>query len=40
MLKGKKLAVIGCGKLGEALVAGLSKNSVLNKEDIAATVGP
>ncbi|MBU6450640.1 MAG: pyrroline-5-carboxylate reductase [Cyanobacteria bacterium REEB67] len=39
MLKGKKLAVIGCGKLGEALVAGLCKNSELQKNDITATVG-
>jgi pyrroline-5-carboxylate reductase len=39
MLKGKKLAVIGVGKLGEALVAGLCKNSALDKSDIVGTVG-
>jgi pyrroline-5-carboxylate reductase len=39
MLTGKKLAVIGVGKLGEALVAGLCKNSKLSKEDISGTVG-
>jgi len=39
MLKGKKLAVIGVGKLGEALVAGLCKNSDLDKADIVGTVG-
>ncbi len=38
MLSGKKLAVIGVGKLGEALVAGLCKNSTLNKEDVSGTV--
>ncbi|MBS1994852.1 MAG: pyrroline-5-carboxylate reductase [Cyanobacteria bacterium SZAS LIN-2] len=39
MLEGKKLAVIGVGKLGEALVAGLCKNSGLTKGDIVGTVG-
>jgi pyrroline-5-carboxylate reductase len=39
MLKGKKLAVIGVGKLGEALIAGLLKNSDLTKDDIAGSVG-
>jgi len=39
MLKGKKLAVIGAGKLGEALVAGLCKNSALTTADITGTVG-
>ena len=39
MLTGKKLAVIGVGKLGEALVAGLCKNSQLSKADICGTVG-
>lgn len=38
MLKGKKLAVIGTGKLGEALISGLLKNGVLQKEDICGTV--
>jgi pyrroline-5-carboxylate reductase len=39
MLKGKKLAVIGVGKLGEALIAGLLKNSELSKNDISGSVG-
>jgi pyrroline-5-carboxylate reductase len=38
MLKGKKLAVVGVGKLGEAIIAGLLKNSELTKSDIAGTV--
>ncbi len=38
MLTGKKLAVIGVGKLGEALIAGLLKNGALNKDDIAGSV--
>lgn len=38
MLKGKKLAVIGTGKLGEALISGLLKNGVLQNEDICGTV--
>jgi pyrroline-5-carboxylate reductase len=39
MLKGKKLAVIGVGKLGEALVTGLLKQGELRREDIAGSVG-
>ena len=38
MLKGKKLAVIGVGKLGEALVLGLLNQGSLKKEDILGTV--
>ena len=38
MLAGKKLGVIGVGKLGEALVSGLLKESVIRKEDIAGSV--
>ncbi|HEY9682627.1 MAG TPA: pyrroline-5-carboxylate reductase [Oculatellaceae cyanobacterium] len=39
MLKGKKLAVLGVGKLGEALISGLLKNSDLTADDIVGTVG-
>jgi pyrroline-5-carboxylate reductase len=39
MLKGKKLGVIGVGKLGEALVTGLLKQGELRREDIAGSVG-
>ena len=39
MLKGKKLVVIGVGKLGEALISGLLKNSDLTVQDIEGTVG-
>lgn len=38
MLAGKKLGVIGVGKLGEALVSGLLKNSAIRKEDITGSV--
>lgn len=38
MLKGKKLTVIGVGKLGEALVLGLLNQGSLRKEDILGTV--
>jgi pyrroline-5-carboxylate reductase len=38
MLAGKKLGVIGVGKLGEALVSGLLKESVIRKEDIVGSV--
>lgn len=38
MLKGKKLAVIGAGKLGEALILGLLKQGDLKRENIAGTV--
>jgi pyrroline-5-carboxylate reductase len=39
MLTGKKLAVIGVGKLGEALVSGLCKTGTLSKDDVFGTVG-
>ena len=39
MLEDKVLTLIGAGKLGEALVLGLLKNSGLAKDDIRATVG-
>ncbi len=39
MLKGKKLAVIGVGKLGEALIAGLLKQGDLKASDITGSVG-
>jgi pyrroline-5-carboxylate reductase len=39
MLKGKKLAVIGVGKLGEALISGLLKQGDLKASDIAGSVG-
>ena len=39
MLENKTLALIGAGKLGEALVLGLLKNSPLTQKDIHATVG-
>jgi pyrroline-5-carboxylate reductase len=38
MLKGKKLAVIGVGKLGEALISGLLKQGDLKKDDIAGSI--
>jgi pyrroline-5-carboxylate reductase len=38
MLKGKRLAVLGVGKLGEAVIAGLLKNSELTTSDITGTV--
>lgn len=39
MLENKKLTLLGAGKLGEALISGLIKNSPLKKEDIRLTVG-
>lgn len=39
MLKNKKLAVIGVGKLGEALIAGLLNKGDLTASDIAGSVG-
>lgn len=39
MLAKKKLAVVGVGKLGEALISGLLKNSSLVAEDITGSVG-
>lgn len=38
MLKGKKLAVVGVGKLGEALISGLLKSGDLQKTDITGSV--
>jgi pyrroline-5-carboxylate reductase len=38
MLRGKKVAVLGVGKLGEALVTGLLKQGDLTKKDIAGSV--
>ncbi len=39
MLKGKKLAVIGVGKLGEALISGLLKKGELTVNEIVGSVG-
>jgi pyrroline-5-carboxylate reductase len=39
MLKGKKLAVVGVGKIGEALIAGLLKQGDLQTSDITGSVG-
>ena len=39
MLNGKKLAVIGVGKLGEALISGLLKQGGLTTDDIIGSVG-
>jgi pyrroline-5-carboxylate reductase (EC 1.5.1.2) len=39
MLKNKKLAVIGVGKLGEALISGLLKKDAISASDICGTVG-
>lgn len=39
MLKNKKLAVIGVGKLGEALISGLLKRDAINASDVTGTVG-
>lgn len=39
MLNNKKLAVVGVGKLGEALIAGLLKKGELKSGDIAGSVG-
>lgn len=39
MLKNKKLAVIGVGKLGEALISGLLKQGDLSDKDISGSVG-
>lgn len=38
MLEGKKLALLGVGKLGEALIAGMLKNSSLKPADITGSV--
>ena len=39
MLENKSLALIGAGKLGEALILGILKKSPLNHKDVVATVG-
>jgi pyrroline-5-carboxylate reductase len=39
MLEGKKLAVVGVGKLGEALISGLLKQGTLSAADIKGSVG-
>lgn len=39
MLKDKKLAVIGVGKLGEALIAGLLKDGAIDAKSVWGTVG-
>lgn len=39
MLNGKKLAVIGVGKLGEALIAGMLKQGTLAAANVSGTVG-
>ncbi|HMW01023.1 MAG TPA: pyrroline-5-carboxylate reductase [Acidobacteriota bacterium] len=39
MLRGKKIAIIGAGKLGEALVTGLLHRADVSREDITGTVG-
>lgn len=39
MLTGKKLAVIGVGKLGEALISGLLKDGALKASDLVGSVG-
>lgn len=39
MLKKKKLAVIGVGKLGEALISGLLKKDAISASDVLGTVG-
>ncbi|MBX9569793.1 MAG: pyrroline-5-carboxylate reductase [Candidatus Obscuribacterales bacterium] len=38
-MKGKKLAVVGVGKLGEALISGLLKQGDLKSSDIVGSVG-
>jgi len=38
MLKGKKIGIIGLGKLAEAIALGLLKNGVLARENIAGSV--
>lgn len=39
MLKNKKLAVIGVGKLGEALISGLLNKNAIDASDVCGTVG-
>lgn len=38
MLQGKKIGIIGIGKIGEALITGLLKEGVIHREDIAGSV--
>ena len=38
MLKGKRIAVIGVGKIGEAIVTGLLKQGAVEREDIIGSV--
>jgi len=38
MLNNKKLAVIGVGKLGEALISGLLKKDAINRDNVCGTV--
>ena len=39
MLKGKKLAVLGAGKLGETLIRGLLEADVISAENVTVTAG-
>jgi pyrroline-5-carboxylate reductase len=39
MLKGKKIAVLGAGKLGETLIKGLLEAEVINISDVLITAG-
>jgi pyrroline-5-carboxylate reductase len=39
MLKGKKLAVLGAGKLGETLIKGLLEAEITKPEDVTVTAG-
>lgn len=38
MLEGKRLGVVGLGKLGEALVTGLLTRGTVSAEDVEGTV--
>src|ERR1051326_2214648 len=40
MLKNKKLAVLGCGKLGETLIKGLLEAGVIDVTNVMITAGP
>ena len=39
MLKNKRLAVLGCGKLGETLIKGLLEAGVIDVADVIVTAG-
>ncbi len=39
MLKGRKLAIIGLGKIGGALASSLVRNKIVSKENIVGTTG-